>query len=53
MFEPSREFGERRTTRAGREQEAGQGLAEAKLGRVLDLLDICDEETWGSSVHIL
>ena len=37
---------------AGREQEAGQGLAEAKLLK-FDLLDICDEQTWGSSVHIL
>ena len=40
---------------AGGEQEAGQGLAEATLGRVFDLLDICDEQTWGMSspVHIL
>ena len=39
MFEPSWEFGERRTTRHGeREQEAGQGLAEAKLGRTFRCL---------------
>ena len=43
----------------GRERERAGGGARLSRGKagenisMFDLLDICDEQTWGSSVHIL
>ena len=55
MFEPRENLGS--ATPPGRERAGGGArLSRGKAGEnisMFDLLDICDEQTWGSSVHIL